>query len=863
VFGWSKRNKPHAPAGDPAGAEKLIAEGIRAEDAGDAARACELYRHAVALAPEHANAHLNLGVGLEATGDDAGAQASFESALRCDPANSAAAYNLGRLLYTQKDYAQAEQLLKQALDTRPDFPQARIIRGYALQALGQLQAAARELKIGLEKRPDDAAARAALSAVLASSSLQRALSASQAGERAEAEAACEAVLAEDPKNRDALHLLGVLAYAARDYRRAADLISRAIEINPGNAQAHFDLGQVRQSHGEPKLALASYRKALHLQPEHVEALFSLAGVHAQHGDLREAIAAYRRLVTRQPAHAAAMCNLGTALKSIGQRAEAIECYRKAIEAAPQFADAHYNLAVAFRDQGRTEDAIASFQRAIELRPHFADAHFGLGHAMRDAGRKDEAIACFERALSLDPDHAAARWSRAIAHLPAVAAYGEDVGASRQQFAADLADMESWFQGQRLELAAIAVGTDQPFELAYQEEDNRPLLERYGALCTRLMAQWRERRGVPLPVARRHRPLRVGIVSAHLRNHSVWSAITRGWFEELDPGRFVLHAFHLGVDEDEETAYAKSRAGRYERGPKGLEQWVDCIRDSEPDVLIYPEVGIDPMTVRLASLRLAPVQVSTWGHPETTGLSTIDYYLSAEDLEPPDGESYYTEQLVRLPHLGCRFRRAASAPSKPDLALVGGAARAPLLICPGVPFKYAARHDWVFPAIAQRLGECRFVFFKHRTRVLSEKLEQRLQAVFATHDLDFSRFVTFVPWQPAAQFAGWLREADVFLDTIGFSGFNTALYAVEAGLPIVTREGRFLRGRLASGILKRLQLPELVAPTEEAYVELAVRLAGERDYRGELAAAMERGRVRLYEDSAPVRALEEFLVRVAS
>lgn len=862
MFGWSKRSKP-PPAADAETAETLIAEGIRAEEAGDAARACALYRQAVALAPAHARAHLNLGIGLEAIGDDAGAKTSFESALRCDPGNSAAAYNLGRLFYTQKNYAEAVGLLERALQARPEFPEARIMHGYALHALGQPEAAARELKIGLEKRPDDDAARAALSRALTASALQRALNAAQAGESAEATAACETVLAEDPKNRDALHLLGILANGAGDYPRASELISRALEIDPQHAQAHFDLGQVRQSQGEFVLALASYRKALELRPEHDDALFSLAGVHAQHGDLQEAIAAYRRLIARQPGHAAALCNLGTALKSIGQRAEAIECYRKALGAAPQFADAHYNLGVALRDQGRTDDAIASFQRAIELRPDVADAHFGLGHAMRDAGHKDQAIACFEHALSLDVDHAQSRWSRAMAHLPAVSAYGEDVRASRQQFAVELADLERWFDGKRLDLAAIAVGTDQPFELAYQEEDNRPLLERYGALCARLMDHWRQRHRVPLPMAARHRPLRVGIVSAHLRNHSVWSAITRGWFEALDPGRVALHAFHLGVDEDEETSYARSRAERYERGPNGLEQWVDCIRGSAPDVLIYPEVGIDPMTVRLASLRLAPVQVATWGHPETTGLPTIDYYLSAEGLEPPDGDSYYTERLVRLPQLGCQFRRTVNAPAKPDFAQMGGDARVPLLVCPGVPMKYAARYDWVFPAIAQRLGECRFVFFKHRTRALSEKLERRLQAVFEARGLDFSRFVRFVPWQPAAQFAGWLREADVFLDTIGFSGFNTALYAVEAGLPIVTREGRFLRGRLASGILKRLDLSQCVAPTEDAYVELAVRLAQDAAYNSQIGAKIERGRDRLYGDPAPVRALEEFLVRVAS
>src|SRR5258708_39311478 len=114
-------------ATDPA--ETLIAEGNRAEDAGDLGRACELYRRAVSLAPRLAKTHLNLGVGLEASGDAAGAFAAYEKALAIDPASPAANYNLGKLLYTRGAYGEAERRLKQALEGRAQFPEAHIVRG--------------------------------------------------------------------------------------------------------------------------------------------------------------------------------------------------------------------------------------------------------------------------------------------------------------------------------------------------------------------------------------------------------------------------------------------------------------------------------------------------------------------------------------------------------------------------------------------------------------------------------------------------------------------------------------------------------------------------------------------------------------
>ena len=774
--------------------DALIAEGNRAESAGELARACELYRQAVALAPGQAAAHLNLGVGLEAAGDTAGAIACYEKALAIEPGSPAGSYNLGKLLYTRGALTEAERLLQEALERRPDFPEARLVLGYVRAAL--------MLKSGIEHH--------------------------QGGRAADAEAAYRAVLAQEPRNVDALHFLGFLAYEQGSYEQAADFISRSLEIHAVNPQARFNLGRVRQAQGRLDEALACYRAALALAPDHAPALF----------------------------------NLGTALHALGRRDAALDCYRKALALDPQYFEAHYNLAIAQREQGRAEEAMASFRRALELRPETAQAHYGLGHLLRDADRIDEALGSFRQALALDPDHVEARWSIAMTQLPAVYAAGDDPRMCRSRFAAELASLESWFDEKRAQQGAAAVGSAQPFALAYQEEDNRALLARYGALCTRLMRVWQERAALPPRGARRDGPLRVAVVSAHFRSHSVWNAPVKGWFRQLDPRRVALYAFDLGSVEDEQTAFAKSRAAQYERGPKDLRDWSAAILACRPDAIIYPELGMDAMTARLAALRLAPLQAASWGHPETSGFSTIDYYLSAEDFEPPGAEAHYTERLVALPRLGCRLERQAIAPSDPDLAQAGVDPRLPVLLCPGMAFKYAPQHDWVLAEIARRLGRCRLVFFAHWNAALTARLAERLKAAFAARALDYESFVRFIPWQTTAGFRGWLRRADVYLDTIGFSGFNTALHAAECGLPIVTREGRFMRGRLASGILKRLGLQELIAATEQAYVDLAVRLVEDAGYSEALAARLEASRSALYEDPAPVQALEEFLVRAA-
>jgi predicted O-linked N-acetylglucosamine transferase (SPINDLY family) len=140
------------------------------------------------------------------------------------------------------------------------------------------------------------------------------------------------------------------------------------------------------------------------------------------------------------------------------------------------------------------------------------------------------------------------------------------------------------------------------------------------------------------------------------------------------------------------------------------------------------------------------------------------------------------------------------------------------------------------------------------------LERRLRAAFERAGLNFERHVVCLPWQDPQAFRAILAAADLYLDTVGFSGFNTALQAVQCGLPVVTREGRFMRGRLASGMLRHIGLDELVAPSDAAYVELAVALANDGDRRRQLRERLRSARQRLFEDDAPVRALEAFIAR---
>jgi protein O-GlcNAc transferase len=189
---------------------------------------------------------------------------------------------------------------------------------------------------------------------------------------------------------------------------------------------------------------------------------------------------------------------------------------------------------------------------------------------------------------------------------------------------------------------------------------------------------------------------------------VWAyrpADVTGLLRHLDRALFEIIVYHTGASVDEETHWAIKHADRFVQGPKPVKSWLEEARQDRPDVMFYPEVGMDPATCALAALRLAPTQVASWGHPVTTGLPSIDLFLSGEQLERPDAAQDYRERLVRLPGTGVCTESPAIEPRpwtapgrRPDVVRFA--------LCQQ-PIKFDPMHDGLLAHIAIRWSnECR-------------------------------------------------------------------------------------------------------------------------------------------------------------
>lgn len=746
------------------------------------------------------------------------AQSGYRSVLAADPRNFDAEYLLGVLLLQRGDPDQAAGHFERAVGIAPASAPAHNSLGVAYLRLGRLQQALASLRRSTQL---------------------------------------------DAQYAEAHYNLGSALRSLGQGHEAIEAFRRATDLNPGLTDAHAYLSAALREAGKPDAALESAQRALALNPSSALLHLNAGDALREKGYMEEAAAAYRAALEREPRLPQAHNNLGNVLRHLGRYDEALACYERALTVQPDFAEALLNAAQVMRENRRLADAATACRLLLQMRPQMAEAHLELGNILKGMGEVRGALECYARALDVEPENAEARWALTMSRPPMIADDEAEQAEGRKAFAEDLANLEQWCAQRGWSKTAQAVGSQQPFYLAYQEEDHRESIARYGALCGSLMHAWQTATGLPFPARVTRAERRIGIVSAHIRDHSVWNAISKGWLQHLDRGRYELRLFHLGTANDTETAFAKTHATHYSYGRSDFFEWTKLILGHQLDVLIYPEIGMDPTTARLASLRLAPVQATSWGHPHTSGLPTIDYFLSADAFEPPGAEAHYTEQLVRLPGLGSAYGPSNVRPAPADHAALGLRPDMPILVCPGTPFKYTPRHDRLFIDIARRLGECQFVFFMPEPAQPMQRVRQRLQRSFAAAGLELDAFAVFLPWLSRAAFYGLMREADVYLDTVGYSGFNTAVQAIECGLPVVTREGRFLRGRLASGTLRHLGLDELVTDSDAAYVESVVRLARNAAYWGDMQARIVASRSALYNDASSVRALEALFERALS
>jgi predicted O-linked N-acetylglucosamine transferase (SPINDLY family) len=824
------------------------------------------------LRPGQADVLNNLGIALAQWGRPDEAVARLREAIRSRPDHAGAWNNLGLVLMRQGRASEALTHYERALEIQPDYAEAHNNRGNCLRSLGRPQEAAAAYDQALRAAPQYAEAHYNLANLLADQ-----------GQADEAIARYRNVLAMRPGYAEAHNNLGNVLRDLGRLDEADACYRQALRHKPDFAEAYHNLGNIFRARQQLSEAASHYQQALRLRSHFVEArtelagtLFAQARARKEAGQPDEAFALYQQVLQLQPDNAEAHNNLANIHKAQGRPAQAAASYGQALRLRPDYVEALHNLGTVLQQLGKLDEAVACFEQALRMKPDQVESRYALGMAFRDCGRTDEALTHLEEALRIYPDD---RLRLTIATmLPPIYQSMADLAQWRQRLLDNIARLHA----EHFRYDLTAQEAPNPFFLAYQGLDDRPLvadLARFYAAPpdekedrtpkTRVLSSFspdeKEDRTPKTRVlssfssaaagAGGPSRIKVGFISRFLRDHTI-GHLNRGLIASLDRKHFAATVLAAGPEDDAVGQMIRQQADAAVRLPLDLPKARQLVAEQGLDVLLYTDIGMDPFTYSLAYSRLAPVQCATWGHPDTTGIPTIDYFLSAENLETDGADDRYTETLVRfktLPVYYYRPERPTPGKGRTDFGLPPDAH---LYMCLQTTVKIHPEFDDLLARILRGDPQGLLILLQAPFYRMDELLRQRL----ATTLPDVLDRVRWLPRQSATDFVSLNAVADVLLDPIHFGGGKTSYEGLAMGVPIVTLPSAFLRGRITYALYRQMGVLDCVARTADEYVALALRLGTDPGYRTAVATKIREASGLLFENPPGVRELEEFWQR---
>lgn len=655
-----------------------------------------------------------------------------------------------------------------------------------------------------------------------------------------------------------LPLAAALAAARDPAADAAERAARAaVDALPNDPRAHALLARALLRGNRVEEARAAVASGLALDPGSIPLLVEQLALARRARATAEVVTIAERLATLAPHHAAFWFDYGMALLDAREARRAAIVLARALAIEPGnaiFADAELNALRAAR--APKGELLASARRfADAVGGAYGKALFGI--ELYNADEHDAAFDAFDAARVEEPDAVLARWISM--QIPRVFPHPDE--AAEQSFhenwrasltileASDLATVSPAEAGSTL-LASTA------FYVHYLERATRSELERSGRLVTRLA----ERACTHAPaLTLRPQPskrLRIGFCSATLRKHTVVK-LFRALIEQIDRAAFEIVLIHPDEESDAVTDALRSRADHYIGARFEVNLFVARIEALALDALVYLDIGMHGATQTLAALRLAPVQVVLWGHPITTGLPAIDWFLTSDLMEPHDGDSAYSEKLFRLPRLGTCY----TMPRRSERLPAEWAGRDPDAVYAFMPQqlqKLPPAFDRALARTAARAPRLKLVmtpFFKPGPIA---RYRDRLGRAFTAEGIDLEQHLAICRWVENDEFLALAANVDFALDSHRWSGGNTSLEIFAFDTPIVTLPGRTMRSRHTAAMLTLMELPELIARDADHYVEIAVRLASSSEFRAAMRARIAAAKHRLYDDIGVVDAFARFI-----
>jgi predicted O-linked N-acetylglucosamine transferase (SPINDLY family) len=658
-------------------------------------------------------------------------------------------------------------------------------------------------------------------------SIQQATALFQAGRYTDVIPICETVLALDNRVAFAWNLHGLAQQALGNAFAASQNLRQALALEPGNATFHNNYGVCLQQAGKTLEAQAAFRRAIGFQPRYSDAYANLYLSLLRGKDYAAAFAVIDAAMKHnclawevflQAIQQAVDLALATKAKEwieIGLQRVAQEG-KDVPAAAKTLGELHRLQGQLFLNAGLPEKAIAEFQVACELVPTSDVLWSEQAIACKGIMDVGTAQKCIRKAQSLNVNRLAWRL-QAIGSFPFVLGSEQELLERRRQLEASLDELLD--SDCHVDLSELLIaGFMPPYQLGFHGLNDRPIKEKFAAVwrkAIRPVAQPRLSQGKPrigFLVTQEHEPLFLRIMQK----------IVEHLAESQEVDVVVLGSHTIAPRLTSAFAHSKVQILPFLNHPLRAARQIAA---AGCHVIHHFEIGSDIINYALPFFRLAPIQCTSWAIQSTTGMSEVDYYLSSDRVEVPEAQDFYTEKLIRLPSL-LTVQISLERPANVTRAQLGLPEQGTLYVCPQTLLKLHPRQDALFRRILE--GDPRgYLVLKHlRHPALGQALLKRFQQTMP----EMLNRIVLLPWLSTDDYRRLLCVADVILDSVVFSAGSSSYDIFSFNKPLVTCPGQFFPSRFASACYRGMGFTELIAEGDDSYVELALKLGHDGQYR---------------------------------
>ena len=575
------------------------------------------------------------------------------------------------------------------------------------------------------------------------------------------------IILKENKNSNVFYLLGAAYVQLGLFEKALSNLEKSIVLNPNNSHSHNVKGIALNALGQYEDAIVSYKKAISLKPDNFQ-VFN---------------------------------NMGISFKALQKFEESKLNFKEAIKLNPNYVEAFNNYGNVFSLIGNFEEALLNYKKAIKLSPTYLEALRGQASTLQDLKRLEDSNKVWEKILEINPQ--------------SDYAFGNIINNKMQLCDWSNIDKQINILKNSLKKNLKVVAPFILLGLIDQPDYHKLASQIY---CSDKFSQFLEKK--KLNQYKDHKKIRIGYFSAEFHQHPVLQ-LMMDVYKNHDKTKFEVYGF--SHDPDREDIY-RSEAKRY------FDKFIDITKMNDVDIVkLSREMEIDiainltghtkNARGRIFSLRVAPVQINFLGFPGTMGLTTMDYILSDETIIPKDKKNNYTENILYLPFY---------QPNPTDILLSKKKFEKKDFNLPNNSFIFCCfnNNQKITPQIFRSWMkiliqvEGSVLWLNKKNEVVTSNLNKEAKKLGINPDrIIFAPRMTLIEDHLARY-----RFVDLFLDTFPYNAHTTASDAIRMGAPIITLMGQSFASRVASSILKRIGLAELITYDIDAYEKLAIHLA---------------------------------------